>query len=181
VVLAAGDDASAARLVPWGPRAQAARGDALALAQMAFRALDEKAAARALAAGGGFVVAGARFGGGPQEEAAARVLAALGVRVVLASTYDGGQERQLALHGVLPLRWQRPDDTAALAAGDTLEIAGLPEALAPERRLAIRDLTHGRTFLVSHALAPHLLDVVREGGLLGLIKRAQVPAGGSAT
>lgn len=181
VVLAAGDDASAARLVPWGPRAQAVRGDALALAQLAFRDLDEKATARALAAGGGFVVAGAHFGGGPHAEAAARVLAALGVRVVLASTYDDGQERLLALHGVLPLRWQRPEDTAALAAGDILEIAGLPEALAPERRLAIRDLTHGRTFQVSHALAPHLLDAVREGGLLGLVARAQAPAGGSAT
>ena len=180
VVLAAGDDADAGRLMPWGPRAQAVRGDALALSAMAFRGLDDAAAARALAAGGGFVVAGERFGGGPHAESAARVLAALGVRAVLASTYDGGQERLLALHGVLPLRWRRADDAAALAAGDTLEIVGLPEALAPGRRLAIRDLTHGRTFQVEHALAPHLLDVVRAGGLLGLVVRAQAPAGGSA-
>lgn len=170
-----GDDASAARLLPWGPRAEALRADPRALAQLLLRDLDPGAAARLAAHGGGFLSAGERFGAGGHGEAVARALVSAGVRAVLALSYFPAMRHHLVLHGVLPLLWRDPDSRAAVLAGDELEITRLPEALTPGGRSTVRDLTRGLSFGIHQDLDPHALALARAGGLLSARARGARP------
>lgn len=182
VLLVLGDDVTCDRVLPWGPRAHAARGRAAVLAELAFRAFDPALAARAQACGGGLLVAGHAYGGGEPGEPVARATAALGVRTILAVSFAAGHRVALAQAGVLALSWARPDDARTVAAGDELEIAGLPEALAPHRPLEVRNLTRGLSYGAHHHLAPRVLDIARAGGLLRTHARAVgSPAGGFDT
>ena len=88
------------------------------------------------------------------------------MRAVIAGSYAGDAQRLLALHGVLPLLWPEGADRGALRPGDELEIAGLPEALAPGAGLALRHLTRGLTLGVRHALDAPTLAAAQAGGLL---------------
>lgn len=166
-----GDDITAARILPWGPRAQAVRGDALQLSQLLLRDLDPNAAARGAALHGGFFSAGDRFGGGEPGEAATRAMAALGVRAVFALSYAPSMRHHLVLHGVLPLLWRDPDTRAAVRVGDEIELTGLSEALVPGGRLTARNLTRGLSLGIHHDLDPHSLSLARAGGLLGVRAR----------
>ncbi len=170
-LIEAGDDASAARLLPWGPRAWAARADADELAAALFRPLDPEAPARARALGSCVVVAGERFGGGLHAEAVARAAAALGVRAVIATSYAAGSERLLALHGVLPLTWLERSDRREVRAGDELEVPP-PVGPAPGGRVSLRHLTRGFTFDVRCDLELPLRELARAGGLLHAMRDA---------
>jgi aconitate hydratase len=169
-LIEAGDDANAARLLPWGPRAWAARADAEELAAALFRPLDPDAPARARALGTTVVVAGENYGGGRHAEPVARATAALGVRAVIAASYAGGQDRLLALHGVLPLTWLVPGDRREVRSGDELEIPPPPPLPGSGGRVAVRHLTRGFTFDVRCDLEVPLREVARAGGLLRAVR-----------
>ncbi|MCC6653245.1 MAG: hypothetical protein IT348_18990, partial [Candidatus Eisenbacteria bacterium] len=175
VLLDAGDHARCDRILAWGPRLATLRGDAVALAQHAFRARDEGFAARAAAHRGGFLVAGTGYGAGEPCEHAARVTAALGVKAVIAQSFAPRHARALALYGVLPLLWRSAPDDPPVRAGDELELVDLAETLAPSRPLSVRHLTLGGRFDVTHDMDSRTLDMVRAGGLLGACARAEAP------
>ncbi|MEQ1834679.1 MAG: hypothetical protein ABL977_16660, partial [Candidatus Eisenbacteria bacterium] len=169
-LIEAGDDASAARLLPWGPRAWAARADAGELAAALFRPLDPDAPARARALGSTVVVAGENYGGGRHAEPVARATAALGVRAVIAASFAGGHDRLLALHGVLPLTWLASADRREVRAGDELEIPPPPAVPGAGGRVAVRHLTRGFTFDVRCDLEVPLRELARAGGLLRAVR-----------
>ncbi|MBI5168835.1 MAG: hypothetical protein HZA61_05050, partial [Candidatus Eisenbacteria bacterium] len=176
VLLEAGDHARCDRILAWGPRTAALRGDAGALAEYAFRAFDERFAARCVAHGGGVVVAGTQYGAGEPCEHAARVTAALGIRAVIAQSFAGRHARALASYGVLPLVWRGEPADPPLRAGDEIEIVDVAEAIG-SRRVALRHLTGGWQWDVGHDLDARALEVVRAGGLLGWCARAGERAG----
>jgi aconitate hydratase len=174
VLLEAGDDAAAMRLLAWGPRAWAARADADELAAALFRSLDPEAPAHARALGASVVVAGGGYGGGRHSEAVARASAVLGVRAVIAASYSGGHDRLLALHGVLPLTWLEPGDRNEVRAGDELEIPPPPASPMPGGRISVRHLTRGFTFDVRCDLEVPLRELARAGGLLRAVRDAML-------
>jgi aconitate hydratase len=176
VLIEAGEDADATRLLPWGPRAGAARADAEELASALFRPLDPDAPARARANHMSVVVAGEGYGGGRHSEAVARATAALGVRAVIASSYSGAHDRLLALHGVLPLTWLEPPDRREVRAGDELEIPPPGGHAGIGTRVAVRHLTRGFTFDVRCDLEQPLREVARAGGLLRAMREARAEA-----
>jgi len=172
VLLDAGEDAGAARLLAWGPRAWTGRADAEELASVLFRPLDAEAPARARAAGATLVIAGEGYGGGRHAEAVARATAALGVRAVIAASFAEGHDRLLALHGVLPLVWLESGDRREVVAGDELEVPPPAASAGPGVRVAIRHLTRGFTFDVRCDLEPPLRELARAGGLLRAVRES---------
>ncbi len=174
VLLDAGDDTGAVRLLPWGPRAWVARADAEELASALFRPIDPEAAARARALPPSVVVAGENYGGGRQSEAVARATAALGVRAVIATSYASGHDRLLALHGVLPLTWLESGDRHEVRRGDELEIPPPGGAQGIGTRVAVRHLTRGFSFDVRCDLDVPLRELARAGGLLRAVRAAQL-------
>lgn len=173
VLLDAGDDAGATRLLPWGPRAWVARADAEELASSLFRMSDPEAPARARAYGTSVVIAGEGYGGGRHSESVARATAALGIRAVIATSYSGGHDRLLALHGVLPLTWLESGDRHEVRRGDELEIPPPGGPQGPGIRVAVRHLTRGFSFDVRCDLDVALRELARAGGLLRAMRAAQ--------
>ncbi len=140
-----------------------------ALAAFLFEELDPAFGERAKAAGGGALVAGARFGRpGRADAEAALALAAAGVRLVLARSFEPRFQRQLADAGVLPLR----TSGAVARAGDELEFPGVPEQLESARPVAVRNLTRGSESLAEHDLAEARLERARLGGWAYVAARA---------
>jgi aconitate hydratase len=177
VLIVVGDRALARRVLPEGDRVWRQRADLAALADHAFGDLDPRFAERARAAGGGFVVAGERFGADARQPHAALVLVALGVRAVIARSFVPESAAALVRHGILPLAFAMPGDAHEIAAGDELEIPGLPEGLEPRKPLVIRDLTRGTQVLARHDLGVRELEMIRAGGLLAALRASGV--GGS--
>jgi len=173
VLLDAGDDAGAARLLPWGPRAWVARADAEELASTLFRSSDPEARARARSLGTCVVIAGEGYGGGRHSESVARATSALGIRAVIAQSFERGHDRLLALHGVLPLTWLEPGDRHEVRRGDELEIPPPGGPQGPGMRVAVRHLTRGFSFDVRCDLDIPLRELARAGGLLRAVRQAQ--------
>jgi len=146
------------------------------MAEHLYAAFDPTFAARARALGGGFVVAGADYGMGPHRPHVVLAMVALGVRAVIATSFAAGHRAEMIRHGVLPLRRQpagaEPGDPWELAAGDELEIPGLPDMLERNKPLVVRNLTHGTQITLHHDLTEREIELVRAGGLLA----ASVPA-----
>lgn len=164
VLLHAPGAVGTADVLPWGARVQPLASELAALADHAFSGLDPGFAARARAAGGGFVVAGGTFGDGIARDQALLILAELRVAAVLARAWAPGVARRLADLGILALEVAHPAELASLEAGDELEIPGLPEALEPGKPLVVRDLTRGHQVAAGHALDARAIAVVTAGG-----------------
>jgi aconitate hydratase len=171
VVLGAlGDDVGAAELLPWGPRLRPALGSVAVLAGHVLAERDAGFAARARAAGGGFLLAGERFGHGVARDSAALALAALGVRAVLARSFAAAFERRLAASGVLPLLLEPGAGGGAPAPGHELELPGLAAGLAPGGTVGVRDLTDGRGYTARHGLDARAAGLVAAGGRLRALR-----------
>ena len=163
VLLRAGDDLSAARVLPLGPKLAALPPEELV--ELVFATIDRGFAARALAAGSGWLVAGRGVLGGPRADLVAWMLARLEVRVVIARGYAAGAATALVHAGVLPLVASERDDRG-LETGDELEMPGGFEAIEPGIPVTVRDLTRGTQLLLTHPLGPHEVVVLKAGGLL---------------
>jgi aconitate hydratase len=161
-----GDRVATDQVLPWGARVRSLVGDFEALSAHAFGRLDPEFAARARAAGGGFVVAGVSFGIGEPWDTAALALVRLGIRAVIARSHAPDFARLLALAGVIPLEWANATDARAVSAGDELEFPGLPETFVAGRPLVARNLTRGTQYTVRHPLGAREVERLRHGGLL---------------
>jgi aconitate hydratase len=179
VLLKLGERVAGEWILPWGARMQPHVAEIASLAQHAFASLDCEFPASAWRQGGGFVVAGREFGMAPHREQAALVLVELGVRAVLARSFDRGFLRRLAQAGVLPLRLRLESDYHALAAGDELEIPGLPETLEPGKPLVVRNLTRASQHTLPHDLGAREIELIRAGGLLALAQIEAAAADGA--
>jgi aconitate hydratase len=166
-LLCRADSLPATAILPWGARLLPEEGDVASFSRHALEQEVPGFADFARAARASFVAARGELGrGGGEPERAALALAELGVRATFASDYDPSFRARLVRAGVLPLRYLRESDAAAFEAGDELEIPGVPDALAEEQPIPVRNLTRGLQCLVSHDLDAYALALVRDGGLL---------------
>lgn len=171
VLAVLGDDVGAEGVLPWGARVRPLLGDAQRLAAFVFDGIVDAFPERARRHGGGWIVAGARFGHGVSREPAAHAPLALGVRGVIAVSLAADYRRHLLHAGILPLRFVVASDHADVQAGDELEIPGLPEALEEGVPLVVRNLTRGTRFTVRHDLNARQIDTAVAGGLLARVQR----------
>jgi aconitate hydratase len=166
VLLKAPDHVRIEQILPWGPRTWPSRSRIPHLGQFAFAGLDAGFAARATREKGGFVVAGAGFGAGPERPQASLVLAQVGVRAVLACSFAPAFRRQFVLLGGLALRFAAREDYDDMAAGDELEMPDVADGLEVQKPLVVRNLTQGTQYTVRHELSAREIVVARAGGLL---------------
>ena len=175
VLLRLGDRVGTDVALPCGPKVRRHRADLAALADHLFAGVDRDFPARARAHGGGFLVAGTDYGSGERSPHAALALVQLGVRAILARSFAAEHRAELTRHGVLTLRFARGEEQEGPRVGDELEIPGLPEVLEPNRPLTVRDLSRGAQFALHHDLTRRQIEMVRAGGLIGMIP-VPVPA-----
>jgi predicted aconitate hydratase len=129
VLIVVGDDISTGDMAPDGALGMALWGNIPACARFMFRRLDPSFHDRALEADQGFVVAGDNYGQGSSREQAALAALHLGVRAVVAKSFARIHRRNLALNGIVPLRFCNPSDCEATSEGDVWRIEGLRAAI----------------------------------------------------
>ncbi|MEW6274903.1 MAG: aconitate hydratase [Bacillota bacterium] len=166
VLLKVGDNVTTDHIMPAGSQILPLRSNIPAMAQFAFAPVDPAFAARAKAAGGGFIVAGENYGQGSSREHAALVPMYLGVRAVLARSFARIHRANLINFGILPLVFASPEDYDRLDWEDELFITGLPEALEEGRPVTVLNKTKQFTFAVTAGLTPRQAEIIKSGGLL---------------
>jgi len=171
VLLKLGDEVGADRFLPRGARLRPLGLRVDALADFAFAGVDRGFRSRADAHGGGWIVAGRGFGGGPRREQVGLVAVRLGLRAILALGFDPRFRRMMLQHGILTLRFLADGDYADVNSGDELEISDLPEGLEAGKPLVVRNLTRGAQYALHHDLDTAGMEVLRAGGLLATTRR----------
>ena len=107
---------------------------------------------------GDVVVAGANFGAGSSREQAAQALKHLGIAAVVARSFAGIFYRNALNLGLVVLVCP---DTGRIKAGETIDVD--PEA-------GVITLPDSQATLQCEAIPPHLLEMVRLGGLVPYLK-----------
>jgi aconitate hydratase len=130
VLIVVGDDISTGDMAPDGALGMALWGNIPACARFMFRRLDPSFHDRATEAGQGLVVAGENYGQGSSREQAALAALQLGVRAVIAKPFARIHRRNLALNGIVPLRFSDPGDYDGVYEGDVWRIEGLRSAIS---------------------------------------------------
>jgi len=165
-----GDGITARRGLAVGARGEARLGALDYLAGRVLASEMEGFAAHATKFGGGWLLAGARFGGGADADRFAVALADIGVRGVMAIGYGEGATWALARAGVLALE---DDGRSGIRAGEEIEIPGLPEEVGASTMVTVRNLTRGSQRVMRHAFADHEAAEFRDGGWLAPLVRGE--------
>jgi len=130
----------------------------------AERGLAAKAAGRA-----GIIVAGESYGQGSSREHAAICPMYLGVRLVLARSIERIHAANLINFGIVPLLFRNPDDYAAIAPGDAVEIRSLRGQLVPGGTVAatlVKADGTRRDFALGNSMTERDIAMVLKGGRL---------------
>ena len=135
--------------------------------------VDETFPARAKAAGGGILVAGANYGQGSSREHAALGPLHLGIRAVIAKSFARIHRDNLINNGILPLTFADEADYDGVAQGDVLSLPGIRAAIAAEsEEITVSDETSGRTFTARLPLTERQRGMLLAGGLLNYSREA---------
>jgi len=131
-------------------------------AKHVFEPIDAEFAERALAKGGGFIVAGENYGQGSSREHAALCPMYLGVKAVITKSFARIHLANLVNFGILPLTLDDASVYDDIDQTDILEI-DVSDLNAP---LKLINKTKDSEYAVSHPLSSHDIEILKAGGKL---------------
>ena len=163
VILKVGDNITTDHIMPAGSKVLPYRSNVPKISEFCFSIVDEKFAARAKAAGKGFIVGGSNYGQGSSREHAALAPLYLGIKVVIAKSFARIHAANLVNAGILPLIFENPDDYDEVKQGDMLRLENVRAALGNDRII----LHAGdKNIPLRMELAERQKEVLLAGGLL---------------
>jgi aconitate hydratase len=164
VLLKVGDGVSTDDILPAGPLTQHLRSNLPEISKFVYYYQDETFAGRAVAAGGGFIVAGENYGQGSSREHAALGPRQLGVKAALAKSFARIHRANLINTGILPLVC----NTDQIQQGDRLEMDVHDLASG----LVVQDVTRGLQIPVVSDFTDRERSILKAGGILAHTKGA---------
>ena len=164
-LLKLGDNITTDHIMPAGSKILPYRSNIPYMSQFCFSVCDPTFPERAKAEDGCFVIGGENYGQGSSREHAALAPLYLGVRAVIAKSFARIHAANLINAGILPLRFENPDDYDRLQQGDTLSIVGLHGAL-DTGRATLRNETNGAEIPLLCVFTQRERDMLLAGGLL---------------
>ncbi|MDR1084060.1 MAG: aconitate hydratase [Deltaproteobacteria bacterium] len=164
VMLALGDNVTTDDILPAGAHILALRANIPAISKYIFHNIDPTYPERQKKTPG-FVVAGLNYGQGSSREHAALAPRYLGLAGVIAVSFARIHKANLCNFGLLPLELNNPEDLKALEKGHKLSVT-IPEQLAPEITLTVKNLTTGRNIPVKLMVSERQIEMLAQGGLL---------------
>ena len=170
VLLVAGDNVSTDEILPGGAKILPLRSNIPSIARYAFSRIDPDFAARAEAAGQGFILGGRNYGQGSSREHAALAPRYLGVRAVIAQSFSRIHKANLSNFGILSLEFAEEGDLSRFAVGDRLRLVNLHQCLQNGQDLALENLSRNFTVPLRIDLSPRFREIVLSGGLLAHIR-----------
>ena len=163
LTLKVGDNITTDHIMPAGAKILPYRSNVPKLSGFCFQVCDPEFPARARAAGQSILVVGANYGQGSSREHAALAPLYLGVRAVIAKSFARIHAANLINAGILPLRFQNPEDYDRLQQGDELELRELDRGLESGELTLLRN---GERIPLLCAFTARQRAVLRAGGLL---------------
>ncbi|HEY5513071.1 MAG TPA: aconitate hydratase, partial [Geomonas sp.] len=127
VIIKVGDNVSTDTIMPAGNKVLPLRSNIPEISRFVFEQIDPGFPERALARGGGAVLAGVNYGQGSSREHAALAPRYLGIRAKIAKSFARIHRSNLINFGILPLTFKDPADYDRLKQGDHLRMTGLRE------------------------------------------------------
>jgi len=170
VLLILGDNISTDDILPAGAKILPLRSNIPAISQFTFAYRDPTFPARAAEKGGGLIVGGENYGQGSSREHAAIAVMYLGVRAVVARSFARIHHTNLVNWGVLPVTFDRPEDSSRVRLGDQLSMSGIRQAVQQGQPIALVNQTQGWEILVRHDLIPRQAEILLAGGLLPYLR-----------
>lgn len=163
VILKVGDNITTDHIMPAGSKVLPYRSNVPQISEFCFSVVDETFAARAKAAGKGFIVGGSNYGQGSSREHAALAPLYLGIKAVIAKSFARIHAANLVNAGILPLIFENPDDYNEVEQGDMLRLENVRAALG-ENRIILH--AGDKKIPLRMELAERQKEVLLAGGLL---------------
>ena len=163
VILKVGDNITTDHIMPAGSKVLPYRSKVPKISEFCFSVVDETFAARAKAAGKGFIVGGSNYGQGSSREHAALAPLYLGIKAVIAKSFARIHAANLVNAGILPLIFENPDDYDQVEQGDMLRLENVRAALG-ENRIILH--AGDKNIPLRMELAERQKEVLLAGGLL---------------
>ena len=163
VILKVGDNITTDHIMPAGSKVLPYRSNVPKISEFCFSVVDETFAARAKAAGKGFIVGGSNYGQGSSREHAALAPLYLGIKAVIAKSFARIHAANLVNAGILPLIFENPDDYDEIEQGDVLRLDNVRAALGDDRIILHAG---NKDIQLRMELAERQKEVLLAGGLL---------------
>ena len=163
VILKVGDNITTDHIMPAGSKVLPYRSNIPKISEFCFSVVDETFAARAKAAGKGFIIGGSNYGQGSSREHAALAPLYLGIKAVIAKSFARIHAANLVNAGILPLIFENPDDYDQVEQGDMLRLENVRAALG-ENRIILH--AGDKNIPLRMELAERQKEVLLAGGLL---------------
>jgi aconitate hydratase len=171
VALKVDDNITTDHIMPAGSKILPFRSNIPAISEFVFANIDPDFPNRAREAESVFIIAGENYGQGSSREHAAIAPRFLGVRAKVAKSFARIHKANLINFGILPLRFDNPDDYDAINIGERLKIAGIRKSIEQgEDTLEIKELQSGKTVKVKLEITDRERNILLAGGLINLAK-----------
>jgi aconitate hydratase len=165
VLLKLGDDVTTDDIIAGGARVLPLRSNIPEISRYVFEQIDGGFHGRAVAKGGGFLVAGSNYGQGSSREHAALAPRYLGVQAILARSFARIHKTNLVNFGVMPLEFSDEAGYASIGQGDRLLI----EARDP-RGVRLVNISRGVEVAVRLDVGPRAMETLMRGRRLAYIR-----------
>lgn len=173
VIIKVGDNITTDHIVPAGSKVLPLRSNIPAISEYTFSGIDPSFAARAKAAGKGFIVGGENYGQGSSREHAALAPMYLGIKGVLAKSFARIHKANLVNMGILPLTFVDKNDYELIGQEDELQVVDLRDQISNGNQVIIKNLSKDKEIVLQHDLTERELKLVLAGGLLNYVKQSQ--------
>ncbi|WP_328185961.1 aconitate hydratase [Marinobacter sp. OP 3.4] len=174
VLLKVGDNISTDDILPAGSEILPYRSNIPKISEFTYVRVDASYPQRAMdyQDSGSLIVGGDNYGQGSSREHAALAPRYLGVRAVIAKSYSRIHWQNLCNFGVMPLRFEAPEDYDDIEQGDTLTLDELAAALETGKAITAKNQRSGRTYPLTHDLSDRQVRMVLKGGLLNMMRES---------
>ncbi len=178
VTIVVEDDISTGDLAPDGVEVMSFRSNVPEIAKFTFRRFDPEYHEKAQEMAPGAIVGGENYGQGSSREHAALAPLHLGIRAVIAKSFARIHRRNLVSQGILPLRFNDPEDYDRCEQGQSLELPEIRKHLE-NGDTEIPARLDGEEITLLSEYSRRERDILLSGGVLRQIRKgneADAPA-----
>lgn len=141
------------------------------LAEYCLSPIDPSFPSRAMAAGGGILVAGQNYGQGSSREHAALVPLYLKIKAIIAKSFARIHRNNLINNGILPLLFINEDDYTFINQNHTIILNNLREALVNKETIITTNIKElNKNIKLSLNVSERERKILLSGGLINMIK-----------
>jgi len=171
VALKVNDNITTDHIMPAGSKVLPLRSNIPAISEFVFNNIDPDFPHRSKELGSTFIVAGENYGQGSSREHAAIAPRFLGVRAKFAKSFARIHKANLINFGILPLRFENPDDYEFLNPGCRLRISGIRKKIEEGLdTFEAVDTESGRLIKVKLEVTERERKILLAGGLINLAR-----------